>query len=199
MSKRKPYKNHKSFLITERSLNYILRPVQVRKENYPYSYIIENLGKQVTVTVDRPWTYANHLILDFIGHESYKIAYQNIFKKKDTWKNEPSLNFLNSVDALKEHRQADLISELEPYADWFEKYVRIQKEKQELINKCEYSNELDRVKNQIEQLRNEIDYQLLEKFDKIFKIRNNGRGIFLMEINLRAFSKRYKAFFSKKP
>jgi len=149
MSKHQPYKK---ILISERALNYILRPVQVRKCNYPYSYVIENLGKQVTVTVDRTWTYANHLILDFIGHESYEIAYQNIVKKRNTWKNDASLNFLQSVAALKEHQRADLTTELEPYAQWFEKYIYAKQKEQELISKDEYDDDLSRVRNQIDQL-----------------------------------------------
>ena len=187
----------KKILISERALNYILRPVQVRKCNYPYSYIIENLGKQVTVTVDRPWTYANHLILDFIGHESYEIAYQNIVKKRNTWKNDASLYFLQSVAALKEHQRADLRPELEPYAQWFEKYIYTKKKEQELISKDEYEDDLNRVRNQIDQLRQEVDCRLLEKFDQIYKIQRNGRGVLITEINLRNFLKRYNVFFSE--
>ena len=194
MSKHQPYKK---ILISERALNYILRPVQVRKCNYPYSYIIENLGKQVTVTVDRTWTYANHLILDFIGHESYEIAYQNIVKKRNTWKNDASLYFLQSVAALKEHQRADLRSELEPYAQWFEKYIYTKKKEQELISKDEYEDDLNRVRNQIDQLRQEVDCSLLEKFDQIYKIQRNGRGVLITEINLRNFLKRYNVFFSE--
>ena len=80
MSNYPPEINKTKFLITERSCNYILRPVQVRKENYPYSYVVENLGHQVNVTVNRPWTYSNHLVLDFIGHEMYEKAYQTVMK-----------------------------------------------------------------------------------------------------------------------
>ena len=194
MSKHQPYKK---ILISERALNYILRPVQVRKCNYPYSYVIENLGKQVTVTVDRPWTYANHLILDFIGHESYENAYQNIVKKRNTWKNSASLYFLHSVAALKEHQHSDLTPELKPYAHWFEKYIYAKKIEQELISKDEDGDDLDRVRSQIAQLCQEVDCSLLGKFDKIHKIRRNGRGVFIIEINLRNFSKRYKVFFSE--
>ena len=58
----------KKFLISERALNYLLRPVQVRKCNYPYSYAVENLGQQVTITVDGPWTYRKSF--DFGFHRS---------------------------------------------------------------------------------------------------------------------------------
>jgi hypothetical protein len=195
MSKNQPYKN--KFLISERGLNYIIRPVQVRKCNYPYSYVIENLGQQVTVTVDRPWTFANHLILDFIGHESYQKAYRLIVKKRNTWRNGSSLNLLYSVDALKEHQQADLTLELQPHAHWFEKYIHVKKKERELISKTVYGDVLNRVQNQLDQLRQEIDSRLLEKFEKIFTILNNGWGVFSNEINLRNFSNRYNVFFSE--
>ena len=47
MSKHQPYGNINKFLITERSLNYILRPVQVRFQNYPYTYSIENMDEAI--------------------------------------------------------------------------------------------------------------------------------------------------------
>ncbi len=64
MSKHQPYKNNNKFLITERSFNYIMRPVQVRKENYPHTYRIKNMDEEISITVDRAWTPYNHLILD---------------------------------------------------------------------------------------------------------------------------------------
>jgi len=194
MSKHYP---QKKILISERALNYILRPVQVRNCNYPYSYVIENLGKQVTVTVDRPWTYANHLILDFISHEAYEMAYRPIVTKRNTWKNSASLNFLHNVTALKEHQKADLTPELKPYAHWFEKYICTKKKEQELLRKDEQDDELNRVRNQIDQLRQELDYRLLKKFDQIYEIQTNGRGVLTTEINLRNFLKRYRLFFSE--
>ena len=118
--------NHsrKKFLISERALNYLLRPVQARKCNYPYSYDVENLGKQVTITVDGPWTFANHLILDFIGHEQFELSYRKIVSKRNSWNNELSMFLLNSIDKLKEQRYADLTPELKQYAGWFVKYGR---------------------------------------------------------------------------
>ena len=157
-------KNRNKFLITERSCNYILRPVQKRKCNYPYSYVVENLGQPVSVTVDRPWTYANHLLLDFIGHELYETAYKTIAKKRNTWKNEGSLGLLHSIDLLKEHQRADLPTELELYADWFEKYIRANDKEQELKNKYNCGDELEVIRSQIDQLRQEIDHHLLKKF-----------------------------------
>jgi hypothetical protein len=107
------------------------------------------------------------------------------------------LSFLNSVEALKEHQRADLTSELEPYEQWFEKYVYAKIKEQELISNLEYGDNLDRVKKHIARLQQEVDSNLLEKFDQIYEIRRNGRGVLGMEINLRNFLKRYKLFFSK--
>ena len=197
MSNYPPEKNKNKFLITERSCNYILRPVQARKENYPYSYVVENLGQLVNVTVNRPWTYANHLLLDFIGHELHEKLYQTIVNYRTHWKNEGSLSLLNSIDLLKKHERADLTPELEPYADWFVKYINAKTEEDGLTSRGEYGDKLDYIRNQIDQLRQEIDSSLLEKFDNIYKIRSNGRGGYPVKINLRNFSERYKMFFSE--
>ncbi len=197
MSKHHPFENFNKFLITERSCNYILRPVQVRKENYPYSYVVENLGQPVNVTVNRPWTYANHLLLDFIGHELYEKLYQTVVKNRNHWKNEGSLSLLHSVELLKEHQKADLTPELEPYADWFEKYFHAKTEEEGLTSRGDYGDKLKCIRIQIDKLRQEIDSRLLEKFEDIYKIRSNGRGGYLLKIKLRNFSERYKLFFSK--
>ena len=90
MSNYPPEKNKNKFLITERSCNYILRPVQARKENYPYTYRIANMGQEISVTVDRAWTSQNHLVLDLIGHEVYKAGYKSLDKQRNTWKNKIS-------------------------------------------------------------------------------------------------------------
>ena len=100
MSNYPPEKNKTKFLITERSCNYILRPVQARKENYPYTYRIENMGQEISVTVDRAWTSQNHLVLDLIGHELYKIGFQHIDEKRNTWKNKGSQKMLMNADNL---------------------------------------------------------------------------------------------------
>lgn len=195
MSNYPPEKNKNKFLISERPCNYILRQVQARKCNYPYSYVVENLGQPVNVIVNRPWTYANHLLLDFIGHELYEKLYQTVVKNRNHWKNEGSLGLLHSIDLLKQHQRADLTPELEPYADWFEKYMYARHEVDGLTNRGEYGDKLDEIKIQIDQLRQEIDPPLLEKFDNIYKIRCNGRGGYPVKINLRNFSERYKVFF----
>ena len=94
MSKHHSYENNSKFLITERSLNYILRPVQVRSQNYPYTYSVENLDEPVSVTVDKAWTPYNHLVLDFIGHELFTKAYKHINENRNNWKNEGSQGFI---------------------------------------------------------------------------------------------------------
>jgi len=114
--------SRKKFLISERAFNYLLKPVQVRKCNYPYSYNVENLGQKVTIMVDGPWTFANHMILDFIGHEQFERSYRKILSKRNSWKNDLSMFLLHSIDKLKEQRYADLSPELEPQADWFSNY-----------------------------------------------------------------------------
>ena len=78
MSNNQPYKNQNKFLITERSLNHILRPVQVRKCNYPYTYRIENMDEEISVTTDRAWTSSNHLILDYRYSRLGKISMKSL-------------------------------------------------------------------------------------------------------------------------
>jgi len=190
--------SQKKFLISERALNYLLRPVQVRQCNYPYSYDVENLGQKVTVIVDGPWTFANHLILDLIGHEQYTLSYQKIVSKRNNWKNDASLGLLNTIDKLKEQRYADLTPELEPYEDWFEKYHRARTKEQELKDQDDWGVELVKAKNVLSQVEQEIENPLLQKFENIYKILTNGRGWFSTKINLRNFYERYKMFFSKR-
>ena len=125
MGKHQPYKNIDKFLIAERSLNYILRPVQVNKDKYPYTYKVENLGSKVAVTVDRAWTYANHLILDFIGHELYEKCYAKVNEKRTTWKNEGSINLLMKVNDLIRYADKDKIipDELKSCIPQYERYT----------------------------------------------------------------------------
>jgi len=188
----------KKFIISERALNYLIRPVQVRKCNYPYSYDVENLGQQVTITVNGSWTFANHLILDFIGHEQYERSYRKIVTKRNSWKNDLSMFLLHTIGKLKEQRYADLTPELEPYEDWFVKYYRARMKEQELKNQGDWNFESDKVKKIIYQMEQEIENSLLQKFENIYKILTNGRSWFSTEINLRNFYECYKMFFSKR-
>ena len=190
--------SQKKFLISERGLNFLLRPVQVRQCNYPYSYTVENLGQKVTITVDGPWTFANHLILDFIGHEQFELSYRKIVSKRNSWKNDLSTFLLNSIDRLKEQKYADLTPELEPYAAWFMKYCHARIKEQQLKNKGEWGVEYDKITNTISQMQSEIDSDLLQEFETIYKILTNGRNFFSNQINLRYFYERYKMFFTKR-
>jgi len=190
--------SRKKFLISERAFNYLLKPVQVRKCNYPYSYNVENLGQKVTIMVDGPWTFANHMILDFIGHEQFERSYRKILSKRNSWKNDLSMFLLHSIDKLKEQRYADLSPELEPQADWFSNYYCARKKEQELKDRGDWGAEYNKVTNAISQMQSEIDHNLLAKFEKIYKLLTNGRNWFSIEINLRNFYERYKIFFSRR-
>ena len=129
MSKHQPYKNNNKFLITERSFNYIMRPVQVRKENYPYTYRIKNMDEEISVTVDRAWTPYNHLILDIIGHELFAKAYKHVEKRRTSWKNEGSLGLLMEADKLLRYADRENIidNELKPYIPKYKRYVHLEK------------------------------------------------------------------------
>jgi len=129
MSKRQPLKNHNKFMITERSMNYILRPVQVRKSKFPYTYYVENLGGQIAVTVDRTWTPYNHLVLDFIGHLFHEAKYRIIYEKELTWKNEGSQNLLKNVDRLFRYEKKEEIidDDLKLHIPKYRRYVYLEK------------------------------------------------------------------------
>jgi len=124
MSKRQPYKDINKYIISERSLNYILRPVQVRKENYPYTYYTENFDKEISVTVDRAWTFANHMVLDFIGHELFEKEYKKVVEKRNTWRNEFSESLLHNAYKLIEYSAHQIPEE---YKQYYEKFVEYKK------------------------------------------------------------------------
>ena len=188
--------SRKKFLISERALNFLLRRVQVRKCNYPYSYVVENLGHPVTVTVDGPWTHNNHLLLDFIGHELYEAAYRKVVSNRNNWKNELSKFLMQKIDKLKEQQNADLPPELEKYEDWFVKYGHARMREQHLKDQGIWGSELKEMGDLLSQLRDEIDLDLLSKFNEIYDIRTNGCVAFAAEINMRRFYERYRSFFS---
>jgi len=200
MSKHQPYKNNNKYLISERALNYILRPVQVRRCNYPYTYHVENLNQKVSVTVDRPWTYANHLLLDFIGHEMFERLYKNIVEKRNTWKNEFSQSLLMSMDKLFEQEDAIITDDLKPYLQKYKEYFQV-KENEKKVTELAYTsnvdqhNELKSIKRKIDLLSSEIGYDKLERFDDIFEKLNNGRMQYNVKIDLNKITDRYKEFF----
>jgi len=127
MSNTKPYENINKFMITERSLNYILRPVQVRSQNYPYTYSIENMDETISVTVDSAWTPYNHLMLDFIGHELHSKAYKNIHENRNNWKNNGSQDLLMKAGRLLRYSERENIikEELKPMIPKYKRYEQI--------------------------------------------------------------------------
>jgi len=131
-----------------------MRPVQVRKENYPYTYRIKNMDEEISVTVDRAWTPYNHLILDIIGHELFAKAYKHVDVKRNSWKNKVSQKLLMNVHGLKRYADRENIikDELKPYIPKYKKYVY-------LDELCKEWRELER-QNKLE----EDKFELLEKY-----------------------------------
>jgi hypothetical protein len=204
MSKNQPYKNIDKFLITERSLNYILRPVQVRKENYPYTYIIENMGSKVAVTVDRSWTSANHLILDFIGHEQFEKTYAKVYEKRTSWKNEGSQGFLMNVDNLIRYAKRDDIipDDLKPYIQKYKRYIQLEGlvlELEELRKKDSLDEDKTKLLNQYYMERNRIadDLEYYQSELKNFRDLITGEAIqsYYIDLNLQHIAEKYSIFF----
>jgi hypothetical protein len=156
MSDNKPHENNNKFLITERSLNYILRPVQVKSQNYPYTYSIENLDEKVSVTVDRAWTPYNHLVLDIIGHEFHSKAYKHIHRNRDSWKNEASQDLLMQTGQLLRYSDRETIinKELKPMIPKYKRH-------EQLTELCNEWQEL-----QIQSKLNEEKLEALKKFQQ---------------------------------
>lgn len=130
MSRHQPYKNLNKFLITDRSSNHILRPVQVKKENYPYTYYVENLDADIVVTIDRAWTPNNHLVLDFIGNKLHSKAYKHVDEKnRKTWKNEGSQGLLFKAEGLLRYSNRETIikDELKPLIPRYKKLLQLEK------------------------------------------------------------------------
>ena len=127
MSKHQPYENISKFMITERSLNYILRPVQVRSQNYPYTYSVENLDETVSVSVDRAWTPYNHVVLDIIAQELHSKAYKHIHENRDNWKNEGSQGLLMQAGQLLRYSERETIinEELKPLIPKYKRHEQL--------------------------------------------------------------------------
>jgi hypothetical protein len=83
----------KGFLISNRATNYNLRPVIGRKRSitYPHSYTAKGGERNVLVTVEQPWTLANHLMLDIVGNELYRQSHSG---QLDNWKCEAVMEHL---------------------------------------------------------------------------------------------------------
>jgi len=200
MGKHQPYKNTNKFLISERSLNYILRLVQVRKENYPYTYSIENMGNKVAITVDRAWTSANHIILDFIGHKFYEKGYAKIIEKRTSWKNECSKNFLMKVNDLIRYAKKDKIipDELKPYIPKYKRYTYLNNLRNSpKIN--QFNNEkIKELVSELREINNELDYflQELSKYDDL--ITGEALQTYYIDINLHYLAEKYSNFFRER-
>jgi hypothetical protein len=177
MSKHQSYENTNKFLITERSLNYILRPVQVRSQNYPYTYSIENLDETVSVTVDRAWTPYNHLVLDIIGHELHSRAYKHIHKDRDHWKNMGSQGLLMKADQLLRYSERENIlnDELKPLIPKYKRYEQILEsfpEQEKLCNQNILSeDEAENLRN-LYQERNELQRELYIYLNDLHEVRD---------------------------
>jgi hypothetical protein len=207
MSKHQSYENTNKFLITERSLNYILRPVQVRSQNYPYTYSIENLDETVSVTVDRAWTPYNHLVLDIIGHELHSRAYKHIHKDRDHWKNMGSQGLLMKADQLLRYSERENIlnDELKPLIPKYKRYEQILEsfpEQEKLCNQNILSeDEAENLRN-LYQERNELQRELYIYLNDLHEVRDLifGDVIGSAEVNFKisALLQRYAKFFKKR-
>ena len=207
MSKHQQYENTNKFLITERSLNYILRPVQVRSQNYPYTYSVENLDEAVSVTVDRAWTPYNHIILDIIGNELHSKAYKHIHKHRDHWKNEGSQSLLmNAGQMLRYSERENIINEeLKPLIPKYKRYEQILESCSEL-EKLQIQGKLNEEKlnalKSIQQEKYELHRELYIYLNDLHEVRDLifGDVIGSAEVNFKisAVLQRYAKFFKKR-
>ena len=207
MSKHQPYGNINKFLITERSLNYILRPVQVRIQNYPYTYSIENMDEVVSVTVDRAWTPYNHLVLDFIGHELFTKAYKHIHVNRNSWKNGNSQGLLMQAGQLLRYSERENIikEELKPLIPKYKRYDQIVESCAEL-EKLHSQNQLVEEKvgilKKLNQEKNELQQDLQFYFNELDKVRDLifGEAIGSAEVKCKISTllDRYNKFFKKR-
>ena len=211
MAKHQPYKDINKFLISERSLNYILRPVQARKENYPHTYFSENLGEEISVTVDRAWTYANHMVLDFIGHELYEQKYKKVAEKRNTWRNEFSESLLHNAYKLTEYSAHQIPEEYKQYYGKYVEYRKCSQVSAGLANLL-YQNEFNNNKkarvdceisyknagNRQNEIRKELGIGLINQLDPIYNRINKSITVFVVEFKLSKLIERYNYFFKKR-
>jgi hypothetical protein len=211
MSKHQPYKNMNKLLISERSLNYILRPVQARKNSYPYTYNIDNLDEKISVTVDRAWTWANHIVLDFIGHELYEKYYRKVVKKRNTWRNEFSESLLHDADKLVEYSAIQIPEELKKYYEKFVEYKKcsqISAELASLIFQNEFNGDhksradckirYQNANNRQNEIREDLGLGLIGELDRAYLKANRSITAYAVEIKLSKLIKRYAMFFKKR-
>jgi hypothetical protein len=211
MNKHQSYKNMNKFLISERSLNYILRPVQARKNSYPYTYNIDNLGEEISVTVDRAWTYANHIVLDFIGLELYEKYYRKVVKKRNTWRNEFSESLLHDADKLVEFSAIQIPEELKhnykkyvEYRKWSDVSDKLRRflDQDELVNNHEgldeCKNKYQSAENRKDEIRKELGIYLMNELEAAYLRINRSMNVYFVEINFSKFLERYDKFFKKR-
>lgn len=207
MSKHQSYENNSKFLITERSLNYILRPVQVRSQNYPYTYSVENLDEPVAIIVDQAWTPYNHFVLDIIGHELHSKAYKHISENRDHWKNVGSRGLLMKAEQLLRYSERENIikEELKPLISKFKRYEQILESCPEL-EKLNNENLLskDKVENlkKLYQERNELQRELYIYLNDLHEVRDliygEAIGSTNIEFRISTILQRYNKFFKKR-
>ena len=203
MSKHQSYENNNKFLITERSLNYILRPVLVRSQNYPYTYSLENLDETVSVTVDRAWTPYNHLVLDIIGHELHSKAYKNIHKHRDHWKNNGSQGLLMKAGQLLRYSEREKIikEELKPLIPKYKRYEQIS-ELEKLQSQGNLNEEQFEALRIIQQEKYELQRNLQFYLNDFYEVRDLifGDVIGSAEVNFKISTvlKRYNKYFKKR-
>jgi len=207
MSNTKPYENINKFMITERSLNYILRPVQVRSQNYPYTYSIENMDETISVTVDSAWTPYNHLMLDFIGHELHSKAYKNIHENRNNWKNNGSQDLLMKAGRLLRYSERENIikEELKPMIPKYKRYEQILESCSELeksYNPNLLSEDKVEMIKKFYQEKNELQRELHIYLKDLHEIRDlifgDAIGSAEVKFKISAVMQRYNKFFKKR-
>ena len=207
MSKHQPYGKISKFLITERSLNYILRPVQVRFQNYPYTYSIENMDEVVSVIVDRAWTPNNHLVLDFIGHELFTKAYKQIHDNRNSWKNGNSQGLLMQAGQLLRYSERETIirDELKPLIPKYKRYDQIVEsctEWEKLHSQNQLTEEKVDILKKLYQEKNELQQDLQFYLNDLNKVRDLifGEAIGSAEVKCKISTllDRYGKFFKKR-
>lgn len=195
--------NPRKFLITERSMNHLLRPVYLRKASFPCLYRVENLGEGVEIGINQSWTPSNHLVIDFISQEFYDRAYNQVRKNKTSWKNEISLKYLLQTRIfLRYAKIRDIIDDNQKqYLDKYKTLLVLERQIENYENQNEISlhGDKDESLNDLLQKRYELNEQLqcanidLEMVKEIARFESQ-QG-FTIKIQLSKLYKRYKTYF----
>jgi hypothetical protein len=165
------------------------------------------MGKEILVTVDRAWTYQNHLALDIIGHELYEIGFQHIDKKRNTWKNKGSQRVLMNADNLIRYSKREEIiqDELKPLIEDYKRYEYLDelcREWNGLQIKNELANEKVKLLDEHTKERNILDEKLYYDRPELNKIRDliyaEAIKTIGIEIKISKIFNRYQKFFQKR-